>query len=531
MPPEIAEASVVAPMVSRPSSAWSDGASPAAGTSFDRLCAFTLLWSGYIFFSQITIYYAWFQFSNPHRLFTDGLLTLLALVSFLRPRSVFWLALMLMAVIYNRWRGMPNMANHGLLTFFICVTMAAVIAKHALISGRVMLSPKGRAALYSEMAGLVRLELIVLYFYVVLHKLNYDYFNTEFSCGVILYEEICQRFPFMPTGAFMERLGLIGALVLEAAIPVLLCIRRTRVFGIFVGMFFHLLLSLHDNKFIYDFSAMLYALYFLFLPEPIFEQMRAKAVKILEHQRAQHLLGWRIFALNAAIIGLVALSIVAGARLMYGRITRGTVIDALHEIVPTAQRVTWFLLAGIAIVTLIWAVRQHWRASAHEDATGLRPSREPGLLRGAWSPLVIIVLLAIFNGMCPYIGLKTESAFAMYSNLRTELGQTNHLFMPVRFRVADYQEDIVEILESNDGYLASLAAKNEGLTALEFRKRLNKGQEDDFFVTFRRDGVQHTLTAADRGSDPLFAPPSWAERKFLHFRTVQLWEGPQLCGH
>ena len=40
-------------------------------------------------------------------------------------------------------------------------------------------------------------------------------------------------------------------------------------------------------------------------------------------------------------------------------------------------------------------------------------------------------------------------AFAMFSNLRTEHGQTNHLFIPVSLRLLPYQDEPVTILASN----------------------------------------------------------------------------------
>jgi len=85
----------------------------------------------------------------------------------------------------------------------------------------------------------------------------------------------------------------------------------------------------------------------------------------------------------------------------------------------------------------------------------------------------LLTVLLVFNGLCPYVGLKTGSSFAMYSNLHTEGGICNHLFMPCgAIRIAHFQDDLVEILDSSQPDLRDAIAQPWRLTYFEFRRLL-----------------------------------------------------------
>jgi hypothetical protein len=76
------------------------------------------------------------------------------------------------------------------------------------------------------------------------------------------------------------------------------------------------------------------------------------------------------------------------------------------------------------------------------------------------------VALVLANGVAPYVGLKTESAFTMFSNLYTEQGYWNHLLVPEAVRVFHGQDEVVRITGSNDPELA--AASRDGTTFVRF---------------------------------------------------------------
>src|SRR5262249_33989411 len=72
-----------------------------------------------------------------------------------------------------------------------------------------------------------------------------------------------------------------------------------------------------------------------------------------------------------------------------------------------------------------------------------------------WTPAWVVVLLIVWNGLNPWIGLKTQTSLSMFSNLRSE-GEGNHLFLK-RIDLFPYQADMVEVVKSEPDVLAAPA--------------------------------------------------------------------------
>ena len=132
-------------------------------------------------------------------------------------------------------------------------------------------------------------------------------------------------------------------------------------------------------------------------------------------------------------------------------------------------------------------------------------------------------LLTILNGTSPYLGLKTETAFAMYSNLRTEGERSNHLLVPRAVQLFDFQQNLVEIKDSSSGFLKNLAQRRLLLPFFEVRAFLNS--HPNTTLTYLR----HAPPGAPP-DDQLRQPIPWPLRKLLYFRPVAL-SGPQPCSH
>jgi hypothetical protein len=502
---------------------WSESSHPAVpGSRPDRLAVFCAAWSAYLLLHQCLLYYLWFRFRSQD-LAVGSVLVVLALATALRPRLWMLVALLLVHVAHA-WRGMPNHANHVFLTLCINVTILLCIARHAI--PQLWRRRLVRDALYREMSALVRLELIVLYFFVVLHKLNWDYLNPSVSCGAQLWLDMARKVPILPAGDWTRWPCLLGALAAEMAIPVLLCIRRTRLAGIGLGMLFHAMLTLHPNLFIYSFSAMLYALYTLFLPPDVLDMMMRRW-ESSRFRRAVASIA-TVWGIGAIIVMCILLAGMAYGLVKARIVTRHVLIDDyFHEIVPVLVRCAWYASA-IALCWLyfstLWRLRQARDTETHPVQTD--PIFAPALS----TPLIVMPLLVFLNGFCPYLGLKTESSFAMFANIRTEGGRNNHLFMPF-IPLAGYQTDIVQVISSTDGELRSLAERNRGLIYVEFRRELSKRTSPKFEVRFIRNGVERTLNRGTDASDEAFRKLPFIERKLLHFRPVQLDDQPQRCGH
>lgn len=82
------------------------------------------------------------------------------------------------------------------------------------------------------------------------------------------------------------------------------------------------------------------------------------------------------------------------------------------------------------------------------------------------------ILLLVVNSLTPYVGLKTESSFTMFSNLRTEDGRWNHLFIPEAVKVFPHQDDLVQITASNDQALQASTENGQRLVRFELERYL-----------------------------------------------------------
>jgi hypothetical protein len=489
-----------------------------------RAQAFLFAWSAYLFLHHSMVYYSWFRIHERGERDLTGLLIGL-LVWFLGTtalvqRTVPWFIALLVGQLVYELPALPKTANHTFLTICINLTMLATIGVHALRTrGDALRDPQ---VFFPQLAALVRLEILVMYFFVVLHKLNTDYFNPSYSCATNLYSHIVHDYPFLPSGVWTDPLCIYGAIGCEALIPLLLLFRATRLWGVALGLLFHLMLSPHDNPFIFSFSALLYAAYFLFLPVDVLGEMLMTWNRLLARLRPR----WLWFAAAGALGATTIIALRLFARELVEQVD---LIDRAHLFVAAGVRMGWNLLALFNIYAFARAVwvrrgRQLHRVAGRHEARFFQP--------GLVTPLVIFPILVTLNGFCPYLGLKTESAFAMYANLRTEGTRNNHLFMP-RINLANYQDDLVEIVDSSDRQLRELKREGYGLTWFEFRRsKLSQVRSNTFWVTFKRNGVERTLRYAEQQNVPAFAPVPWYQRRLLYFRAVQVDPtSPQYCGH
>jgi hypothetical protein len=154
------------------------------------------------------------------------------------------------------------------------------------------------------------------------------------------------------------------------------------------------------------------------------------------------------------------------------------------------------------------------------------PSASETLFRSIRPSFMMVTVVLLFNGLCPYLGLKTQTSFSMFSNLRTEGNETNHLFIPAGSQPFGFQDDVVEITGTTaPSPLSDWAARREVVPWYEFRARASEHPEAS--VSYVRNGDLHEVALI--GDDPEIGETPFA-RKFLHFRTVPK-EGPMGCTH
>jgi hypothetical protein len=168
-----------------------------------------------------------------------------------------------------------------------------------------------------------------------------------------------------------------------------------------------------------------------------------------------------------------------------------------------------FTWAIIVLIPLIWYVQAQWTSLRQAQ---LRPVKD--FFRGQYASVYLLPLIVFINGLTPYLGLKTEVAFAMYSNLQTEGNRTNHFFIPTSWQLWNYERDLVRIIDSDASNLKQYDENDYLLAYTSFQAVTRQALAK--FIIYERQGVITNL------APPMELPPlrpQWLS-KILHFRPV-----------
>ena len=344
--------------------------------------------------------------------------------------------------------------------------------------------------------------LLVAYGWAAFHKLNTDFFSPA-SCAGALIEggaALWGRVIHLPLPIILLLAWM--TIACELAIPVLLAMPRTRKWGLTLGVGFHLLLGTIGFA---DFSTFAFAAYVLFAA-PVLDRITAPAAR------------------RRLALGLWALHLLCA-------LTPRALPESLASQVPWPVLVAaaWMATVGVFMLPLLRAVFA-------------APADTPPRLATMQPVLLLVPLLALLNGLTPYLGVRTVANFSMFSNLRVE-GGTNHLLPFVRhLRVSGMVDDLVEVREarSPEGPASSLLSiGGRDAVVRQFRwmpveegsgVRVPFTEVRRAVVEHRRAGVPLTLSyvregqrvdLADATADPVLAAPlPWWSRWLTAFRAV-----------
>lgn len=444
-----------------------------AAVPTDVLTTFATLWSIASLF-HIASYDHWDR----------GMLIVIAVVwLLLKPSSAGRLAILALAQVTVAAAFSPFISNHWFFTAFINL---AILASWLSCAVRERSWQIDGSALYAMFAPPARAMLLVFYFYAVFHKLNADFFNVATSCGTDFYAHHMQRFPFLIEAGWVNWLVIVSTIAVEALVPMLLFSRKTRYWGVVLGMLFHAFIAFNPKSPFYNFSSMLFGAYALFLPADFLGRLTDAHLRRLK------------VAVPATVVALLL-----------------TMFDPPQF---DGALYIWAFYGAAVIAVVFLALGLRLPAATLPARSILRPQR-------AW--LAAFPLALLLNGFMPYLGLKTETSFAMYSNLRTELGQPNHFLVGSQFEIFDYQRDFVRIVASSQPTLQAMA--DRGLLVSWFELHRLGSEVRDFSVTYIRDGVTVRLDKVT--DDPALAEPipAW-KQSLLYFRPIG--EDPrQRCYH
>jgi hypothetical protein len=428
-----------------------------------------------------------------------ALLTLSALFVIFRPSLPSFLLLITLQLFDAIFR-MPFTTNHWLFTAFVNLTILHAVV-YLIIKGKTFRI--GESDLFNTFSPVVRIEVIILYFFAVFHKLNYGFFSPETSCATeLLKAQGVESFIRMDKTLYSANAYL--TILIESAIPLLLYFRRTRNLGIFVGIFFHCVLSYSSYNAFYDFSSMIFAMYFLFASPQFSLQLYDLASRARNAIQSWLLhFDWKRFLI---LIG----GFVVGLGLLY----------ILNKKLTTFKSVNLYFFWTVYSVAYTWVFVRFWiRYRTREEYISYRFPHT-----AFW----VIPLIVFVNGTSPYLGLKTENSYAMFSNLRTEAGSSNHFFVPANIQLFDYQKNVVQIIASSDEGLQRLANEKKALVLFEFNNYVMERRPEN--VEYILNGNRYTYSKSQKSADKnLQRNPYWLA-KLMKFRPFAI-AGEQPCGH
>lgn len=417
-----------------------------------------------------------------------------------------FLVLCVLNLVYLYVRS-PITPNHVLFEGFVNLTICWVVWRNR----RIRPERAFRSAVYAEAAPILQLLLCGLYFFAVLHKLNWDFLTPATSCAGFMLDGLASQIPLIPTGTLMKTSSVWGTLLVESSIPLLLVFPRTRRFAMLLAWAFHLMLSFHPRPGIPAFSSMILALLTLWLPVGFYEHLAHRPlVESLRSAVARHRVGLGRFVVVAGIIGAAAaVSITVTGVEIYG-----ADLSAWPRLVGLILWVPYALAFPVAL----------WIGWPPQLAIGW-----PGLFRNiAKTPALVLVLLFSLNCLAPYFGFQTLRTLSMFSSVRTEAGRTNHLFIPRSLQIADYQDDVVRIVSSSDIWLDYYADDSTLITYIELRRRAWEDPDQPVQLSFERDGRIYHVDTSDPEVASWFPPVPFPLHKILAFRLIDR-EGPANC--
>lgn len=439
--------------------------------------------------------------SNTFALYLNfALLTLAAVYVIFRPNTASFVVLLLLQ-LFDAFYRMPFTTNHWIFTAFVNLTILQVLLYIVWTNRSLKVNED---MFFESFAPLVRIEITTLYFFAVFHKLNSSFFNPEYSCATDLLK--AQHIDsWMPLSNAFYKWNAYFTIIIESLIPISLWFRYTRTLGVVLGIFFHCVLSYSSYNAFYDFSSMVLALYFLFI-SPRFSEWLFKQYQRLKGTIQKFALAFSM----SKFIAIVAI-LLAGLVLLYVANKKLNTYQSVH---------LYFFWTSYSIVFASLFV---WFALLHRE----HEQKKIEVKVWHWT-FVMLPIIVFLNGVSPYIGLKTENSYAMFSNLRTEGGITNHFIMLPSLQIFNFQKDIVEIISSTDPRLQELAAARKGMVLFEFTNYVNEKRPEK--VEYKVNGKARVYKRSDKVSHTLLPPNPYVLAKLMKFRPFHLY-GPQPCMH
>ncbi len=480
------------------------------------LTIFAFIWGCQALVHQEFFYFKWLPEVN----ILGWLLTAVVISVILFPSSLILFCFMLITSISYNIGLWPYVVNHILLETLIDLTIlfAVILTYFQNRLNQINLNDF-KNEIFKKIAPVLLFIVIVMYWFIVNSKTNVDFFNFDRSCIADFYIDLTDMLGFIGlpelnvgTDSTPALISLWIFMIIEVMIPLGLMFKKTRYLALVVGVPFHLLLALIGHR---TFSGFILSLYVLICIDSVAIVLAIFRQKIGEKLLKKIIMIARVIVVSLALLFFILYLIES---------------TALAYIFDYRIRLTVFLLYWGGVSTLIFiAISRYYKVKDSEPT-------EVWVMSPKWVWLMTIPL--VINGFSPFLGFKTETSFAMYSNLKTERTEPgNHMFMPT-FNLVSYQEDLVSILDTDHQQLhhwiqrVPLHDRDQVLRKLEIvffefnrviAETMVKQPDMDFYVTYSRNGGE-PITFRSSAPDAHLAEVAQLQpivmRKLMYFRPV-----------
>ncbi|AYV81605.1 MAG: hypothetical protein Harvfovirus45_2 [Harvfovirus sp.] len=303
------------------------------------------------------------------------------------PRNRFGLILLALAQIIEAWVNAPIKNNHWMMMVLVNLTILICYCDNVMKEKRFIPDEQ----LMEKFAPLVKKEVVMLYFFAFLHKLNYDFLDRTVSCASAFYRAYLTTYTAIPYSPFMEQIMIYGTLTIEFLIAILLMFNKTQTIAALLGFVFHTIIAYNPLSHFWNFSSIMFPLLYLFFDKTYSESL-ISYMKIISTHKTEMIL---------CLIPLICLIMDPSRTSVENEVAIGISLWSIYCLFILESLLNYIKLYGLF----------------HQDKL---------ITRKQSFSLYIPLLLMCFNGFNPYLNLNTESTFSMYSNLRSE----NHLFIP-----------------------------------------------------------------------------------------------------
>lgn len=395
--------------------------------------------------------------------------------------------------------GLPEHPNHRYLLFFYALSL--------LPSALILLRGKFEKAseyYWNVTSRLVLYITLLLYFFAFFAKLNTTYLNPEFSCASLFMEHVYDLhirggvFESPSLLPFLRVFSIYSSIVCELLLIPLLFFTRTRYLGVILGLIFHFGLSLDFLKYFTNFSAVLFLILPITLGSSFVSRLFSDAFLARTHLR---------LFIPAFIFGCLFLftriSPFSEHFAPYQVLLRGLVLGA------------WIIYSLCFIWFAIKAVRPFLKNKEPEGSESLERNKMSTRTISA-----IIIILVFLNGFSPYVGLKTRTAFSMYSNLWIDPFGSNHLVVRKSIDILSSLKDSAYIEQvSGDQTVACTAKILEGhYYPLRELGRLSPECGDESYF-FSYGGVRY-YSKSNEAENLFIEHSNWFSKTFLAFAPM-----------